>query len=127
MVSNVSLIFKSCVSAIRNGELIEREGRNDKEFHFQNWFKRRLEGLGLNYDSPGRNTYPDFRLVRFAEGYELKGLLTQVVMQIMTAIARSLAESTMGGKSIMCLAVIRAVPTAIVIRCLTWFSATEAS
>ncbi len=74
MVSNVSLIFKSCVSAIRNGELIEREGRNDKEFHFQNWFKRRLEGLGLNYDSPGRNTYPDFRLVRFAEGYELKGL-----------------------------------------------------
>lgn len=57
-----------------HGELIEREGRSDKEFHFQNWFKRRLEALNLNFDSPGRNSYPDFRLVRFAEGFELKGL-----------------------------------------------------
>lgn len=54
--------------------MIEREGRSDKEFHFQNWFKRRLEAVGLNFDSPGRNSYPDFRLVRFAEGFELKGL-----------------------------------------------------
>lgn len=73
-MSNASAIFKSCVQAIRDGELIEREGRNDKEFHFQNWFKRRLANLDLHFDSPGRNTYPDFRLVRFAEGYELKGL-----------------------------------------------------
>ena len=28
----------------------------------------------MNYDSPGRNTYPDFCLVGSAEGYELKGL-----------------------------------------------------
>lgn len=60
--------------AIREGELIEREGRSDKEFHFQNWFERRLEDLGLNFDSPGRNTYPDFRLVDSAEGFEIKGL-----------------------------------------------------
>jgi hypothetical protein len=73
-VSNASSIFKSCVQAIRDGELIEREGRSDKEFHFQNWFKKRLESVGLNFDSPGRNSYPDFRLVRFAEGFELKGL-----------------------------------------------------
>lgn len=73
-MSNSSSIFKACVDAIQRGELIEREGRNDKEFHFQNWFKRRLDLLGLHFDSPGRNTYPDFRLVRFAEGYELKGL-----------------------------------------------------
>jgi hypothetical protein len=73
-VSNTCAIFKLCVQAIRDGELIEREGRNDKEFHFQNWFKKRLASLGLNFDSPGRNSYPDFRLVRFAEGYELKGL-----------------------------------------------------
>ena len=62
------------MQAIREGELIEREGRSDKEFHFQNWFKRRLETLGLNFDSPGRNTYPDFRLVNSAEGFEIKGL-----------------------------------------------------
>ena len=30
--------------------------------------------MSLNFDSPGRNSYPDFRLVKFAEGFELKGL-----------------------------------------------------
>ena len=73
-MSNVSTIFRLCDQAICEGELIEREGRSDKEFHFQNWFKKRLETLSLHYDSPGRNSYPDFRLVRHAEGYELKGL-----------------------------------------------------
>ena len=73
-MSNVASIFKECVQAIRRGELIVREGRSDKEFHFQNWFKGRLEALGLNFDSPGRNVYPDFRLVKFTEGFELKGL-----------------------------------------------------
>ncbi len=73
-MSTVSSIFTSCVQAIQNGVLIEREDRNDKEFHFQNWFKGRLESMGLNFDSPGRNLYPDFRLVHDAEGFELKGL-----------------------------------------------------
>lgn len=67
-------IFKDCVEAIRRGDLIEREGRNDKEFHFQNWFEKRLRAMGMQFDKPGRNTYPDFRLVHSAEGYELKGL-----------------------------------------------------
>ncbi len=69
-----SRIFKECVTAIQNGELIQREGRQDKEFHFQNWFEARLVSLGENYDQPGRNSYPDFRLVNHPEGYELKGL-----------------------------------------------------
>ena len=73
-MTNVSAIFKCCVQAIREGKLIEREGRTDKEFHFQNWFKRRLDDMRLDYDLPGRNTYPDFRLVHAPEGYELKGL-----------------------------------------------------
>jgi hypothetical protein len=30
--------------------------------------------MTLNFDSPGRNSYPDFRLVHDAEGFELKGL-----------------------------------------------------
>jgi hypothetical protein len=46
----------------------------DKEFHFQNWFKKRLASMGLNFDQPGRNSYPDFCLVNSPEGYELKGL-----------------------------------------------------
>lgn len=67
-------VFKHCVEATRAGELIVREGRNDKEFHFQNWFQRHLTALRLNFDSPGRNSYPDFRLVNSPEGFELKGL-----------------------------------------------------
>lgn len=73
-MTNASMIFKSCVLAIRNGVLIEREGVNDKEFHFQNWFKKRLQSVNVHFDSPGRNTYPDFRLVHSPEGFELKGL-----------------------------------------------------
>lgn len=71
---NAASIFESCVQAIRDDVLIEREGISDKEFHFQNWFRERLRRLSIKYDSPGRNTYPDFRLVESAEGYELKGL-----------------------------------------------------
>jgi hypothetical protein len=67
-------VFKACVDAIRNGELIQREGKNDKEFHFQNWFEKRLDAMALKFDKPGRNAYPDFRLVNSPEGYELKGL-----------------------------------------------------
>ena len=73
-MSSVSAVFKECVRAVRDGALIEREGRSDKEFHFQNWFKRRLQYLGEDFDEPGRNTYPDFRLVHHPEGYELKAL-----------------------------------------------------
>jgi hypothetical protein len=73
-VSNAPLVFTACVRAIIAGELIVRQGRTDKEFHLQNWFHRRLAALNLNFDSPGRNTYPDFRLVRDPEGYEVKGL-----------------------------------------------------
>ena len=38
-MSLVCTVFKECVSAIREGILIEREDRQDKEFHFQNWLK----------------------------------------------------------------------------------------
>ena len=73
-MSLVSVVFKECVGAIRAGGLIQRDGKKDKEFHFQNWFKNRLIQIGEKFDEPGRNTYPDFRLVRHTEGYELKGL-----------------------------------------------------
>lgn len=72
--SQAPSIFQRCVEAIEEGELIERESLSDKEFHFQNWFRDRLEETGLNYEQGGRNSYPDFRLVQQAEGLELKGL-----------------------------------------------------
>lgn len=73
-MSHAAALFETCVNAIRRGELIYRESQKDKEFHFQNWFKARLSELSLNFEEGGRNSYPDFRLVRAAEGYELKGL-----------------------------------------------------
>ena len=67
-------IFLACEEAVRRGVLIRRATRQDKEFHFQDWFRTRLDNLGIRYDTPARNTYPDFRLVEVTEGYEIKGL-----------------------------------------------------
>ncbi len=67
-------VFAECVRAIDGNELIRAVSAQDKEFHFQNWFQRRMQRLNFDYDEPGRNTYPDFRLVRYPEGYELKAL-----------------------------------------------------
>jgi hypothetical protein len=67
-------VFRQCVNAIRGGELICRESRRDKEFHFQNWLRERIGKTQLNYEEGGRNSYPDFRMVSFTEGYEAKGL-----------------------------------------------------
>ncbi len=67
-------VFALCSEAVLKGEQIERASQTDKEFHFQNWFDARLRATGLAYDSPARNTYPDFRMVKFTEGFEIKGL-----------------------------------------------------
>jgi hypothetical protein len=67
-------VFVRCVEAIRQGLLIERVSSTDKEYHFQNWLKARLEETGLNFEARGRNTYPDFCMVATTEGYEVKGL-----------------------------------------------------
>lgn len=67
-------IFLTCQSAIIGGALIQRVSRQDKEFHFQNWFEERLKEANVHYDQKGRNSYPDFTLVQTPEGYEVKGL-----------------------------------------------------
>ena len=66
-------VFEKCVQAVANGELITVRGQ-DKEFHFQNWVKARLDSVDYHFDDGGRNTYPDFSVVEAAEGYEVKGL-----------------------------------------------------
>jgi hypothetical protein len=72
--STVLTVFNRCVQAIRNGKLVRRESRQDKEFHFQNWVRTRLDETGFHHEMGGRNSYPDFRMVHFPEGYEVKGL-----------------------------------------------------
>ena len=67
-------VFLACDTAVRKGMLIHRVSRQDKEFHFQNWFEDRLRSTGILFDRSGRNSYPDFTLVEFTEGYETKGL-----------------------------------------------------
>lgn len=72
--TSVFEIFHSCAAAITDGRLIKKVSATDKEFHFQNWVQDRLSATCLNFDTPGRNTYPDFPLVHYAEGFEVKGL-----------------------------------------------------
>lgn len=72
--TTVVRVFTHCVEAIRNGTLIQRESSTDKEYHFQNWFKSRMEETGENFEIGGRNSYPDFRMVATTDGFELKGL-----------------------------------------------------
>lgn len=67
-------VFEQCVLAVQSGELIESVSAKDKEFHFQNWFQKRLQKLAIHFEGSGRNTYPDFCLVEYTEGYEIKGL-----------------------------------------------------
>jgi hypothetical protein len=67
-------VFVRCVEAIQASMLIKRESSQDKEFHFQSWFKARPGETNLNFEVGGRNSYPDFRLVAFTEGFEVKGL-----------------------------------------------------
>jgi hypothetical protein len=73
-VTTAYSVFAQCVKAIQGGNLIQSVSAKDKEFHFQNWFQHRLKDLRIDFDEPGRNVYPDFRLVHQPEGYELKGL-----------------------------------------------------
>jgi hypothetical protein len=67
-------VFEQCVLAVQAGDLVESVSAKDKEFHFQNWFQKRLKKLGIHFEGSGRNTYPDFCLVEYTEGYEIKGL-----------------------------------------------------
>jgi hypothetical protein len=67
-------VFEQCVLAVQAAELIASVSAKDKEFHFQNWFEKRLQKLRVHFEGSGRNTYPDFSLVEFTEGYEIKGL-----------------------------------------------------
>ena len=72
--STILNVFSCCVDATREGKLIRRESRQDKEFHFQDWVRARLDETGFYHEVGGRNSYPDFRMVNFTEGYEVKGL-----------------------------------------------------
>ncbi len=74
MPTQIFDIFLQCYQAIRGGELIKRQSATDKEFHFQNWFRARLQAVDLNFEVAGRNKYPDFSLVHSPEGFEIKGL-----------------------------------------------------
>ena len=76
MSNTVADIFLQCDQAVRQGQLIHRTNRVDKEFHFQDWFQARLDEIQVTYDPPARNSYPDFRLVHSPVGYEVKALET---------------------------------------------------
>ena len=74
----VAHVFARCAEARSSAVLIERASARDKEFHFQDWFRDRLDEVAGLTDNPfeegGRNSYPDFRMVRDPVGFEVKGL-----------------------------------------------------
>ncbi len=72
--TSVMSVYESCYSAIREGILLQRANSQDKEFHWQNWVSGCLKKTGHFFEAGGRNSYPDFRMVNFTEGYEIKGL-----------------------------------------------------
>jgi hypothetical protein len=72
--TTILTVFSRFVADIRAGKLIQRESRRDKEFHFQNWVRARLDETEFHHEMGGRNSYPDFRMVQIPEGYEVKGL-----------------------------------------------------
>jgi hypothetical protein len=72
--TTILAVFSRFVADIRAGKLIQRESRRDKEFHFQNWVRTRLDETEFHHEMGGRNSYPDFRMVHIPEGYEVKGL-----------------------------------------------------
>lgn len=67
-------VFKTCVDSIKSNTLVKKESIHDKEFHFQNWCGERIRDAGFNTDDVSRNKYPDYTLVDYPEGYEIKGL-----------------------------------------------------
>jgi len=70
----VERVFLACDYAVKSAATIGRRSTRDKEFHVQDWFRHRLEGERIAFDEPSRNSYPDFRIVNCAAGFELKGL-----------------------------------------------------
>ena len=95
-------VFNACVEAVTAGELIESVSARDKEFHFQNWFEARLDDLGVHFEIGGRNTYPDFSIVEYAEGYEVKGLAWPDASETTMRIAKCRLGSTMEEEFSMC-------------------------
>jgi len=73
-MTTIFKIFRDLVKADQDGMLIQQVNHGDKEFHFQNWVRDRIAGVGFNFEEAGRNSYPDFHMVNFTEGYEVKGL-----------------------------------------------------
>lgn len=67
-------VFLACDTAIVAGKPGTRTSKDDKEFHFQNWFKQRLEEAGIPFEQRGRNSFPDFQMEDVSEGYEVKSL-----------------------------------------------------
>jgi len=67
-------IFLSLAHGFHNDVPIVRASQQDKEYHFQNWVKRRIQAAGLAFTEQGRHGYPDFVLDEHPSGYEVKGL-----------------------------------------------------
>jgi hypothetical protein len=77
MRTHVVNIFCTLCQAIRQGQNRMRpRSATDKEHFAEDWFRARLQTLGIPFQQQGRNRYPDFWVgpAGQEEGYELKAL-----------------------------------------------------
>ncbi|OEJ36226.1 hypothetical protein BGK72_19385 [Streptomyces agglomeratus] len=74
MDSTSGTVFLACYRAFSDEVPIRRSSKDDKEFHFQNWVAERIAEAGFSVLPTKRNSYPDFSLCEYPEGYEVKGL-----------------------------------------------------
>jgi len=74
--TNAVEIFVEMAGAAAGGVRMIPRSPGDKEYFPQDWFKDRLEAIGLPHEQQGRNSYPDFWVngPSAIEGYEIKSL-----------------------------------------------------
>jgi hypothetical protein len=71
----VAEVFLACDQAVGNGVSLRPPDPGQSGSPFQNWFEDSLRHAGLRNRRLGKNSWPDFVLEDFDEGYELKGLI----------------------------------------------------
>ena len=74
-------IYKECVKAIHDGELIIQESQKDKEFHFQNWCQARLENVGVHFEGTDWR-FPGVKKIMMLTATSPQGSITEDIFSI---------------------------------------------
>jgi hypothetical protein len=79
--SAILTVFAHCIRAIHSGKLIHRTSRQDKEFHFQDWFRTRLEESGLHYKRKSTELWKPWLITSTNRGHNLRAPTTAIYIR----------------------------------------------